>query len=383
MNKDLIIKIKSTFQEQFEAIPILISSPGRINLIGEHTDYNEGFVFPAAIDKGIVAAIGKSNTSVCTAFALDAQESYEFSLDNIQPIPNGNWRNYVIGVVAEIQKKGIEVSPFNVVFAGDIPKGAGLSSSAALENSIVFGLNELFQLNLTKHEMIYISQQAEHNYVGVRCGIMDQYASMFGQENHALLLDCRTQEAIPYKIEFKDYVLMLINTNVSHNLVDAEYNDRRNVCEKVAGLLNVPFLRDATEEGLRQIKSQISEIEYQKALYILQENERVLKAGKLIEEQNIHAFGSLLYEAHQGAQHQFKISCPELDFLVEQAKMHSNVIGARMMGGGFGGCTINIVQHDAVASYSKSISEAYDQHFGKQCSIYHVKLSQGTHIITI
>lgn len=382
MNQELITKISKTFQEKFGTTPLMISSPGRINLIGEHTDYNEGFVFPGAIDKGIVAAIGASNASNCSAFALDAQESYEFSLDNIQSLQNGNWRNYVIGVVAEIQKKGKEVLPFNVVFAGDIPKGAGLSSSAALENSIMFGLNELFDLKLTKHEMVYISQQAEHNYVGVRCGIMDQYASMFGQENHALLLDCRTQEAIPYKIDFEEYALMLINTNVSHNLVDAEYNDRRNVCEKVAGLLNVPFLRDATEEGLKQIKGQLSEIEYQKALYILQENDRVLKAAKMIEEQNIIVFGSLLYEAHHGAQHQFQISCPELDFLVEQAKMHPNVIGARMMGGGFGGCTINIVQRDAVSSYFENISEAYYKHFGKHCSVYHVNLSQGTHIIT-
>ncbi len=381
MNEELIRKIKTAFQEKFETSPLMISSPGRINLIGEHTDYNEGFVFPAAIDKGIVAAIGQSNSKSCTAFALDALESYEFSLNDLQPIPNGNWRNYVIGVVAEIQKKGIEVKPFNVVFAGDIPKGAGLSSSAALENSIVFGLNELFQLNLSKHEMIYISQQAEHNYVGVRCGIMDQYASMFGQENHALLLDCRTQEAVPYKLDFKDYQLMLINTNVSHNLVDAEYNDRRNVCEKVAALLNISFLRDATEEGLKQIQSQLDPDEYQKALYILQENNRVLKVAKMIEDQNLEALGSLLYEAHHGAQHQFKISCPELDFLVEQAKSHQSVLGARMMGGGFGGCTINIVHRDAIASYSKEISEVYYHNYGKHCSIYLVKLSQGTHII--
>lgn len=383
MNEQLITQVKQSFQEKYGTQPLLISSPGRINLIGEHTDYNEGFVFPAAIDKGIVAAIGKSRTTICSAFALDAHEDYEFSLEDIQPIPNGNWRNYVIGVVAEIQKKGLQVSAFNVVFAGDIPKGAGLSSSAALENSIVFGLNEIFDLKLTKHEMILISQKAEHNYVGVRCGIMDQYASMFGQKNHALMLDCRTQEAVPYRIDFKDYGIMLINTNVSHNLVDAEYNDRRDVCEKVAALLNVPYLRDATEEGLKNIEFQISPIEYQKALYILQENKRVLKAAQMIEEHELEALGQLLFEAHHGAQYQFKISCPELDFLVEQAKIHPKVIGARMMGGGFGGCTINIIHKDAMDQFAQNIQEKYYQKYGKHCSIYHVNLSKGTHVINI
>jgi galactokinase len=381
MNKELIKNIKQTFQENFGTQPLMVNSPGRINLIGEHTDYNEGFVFPAAIDMGIVAAIAKSESLVCKAIALDAREQYEFSLNDILPIPKGNWRNYVLGVVAEIQKKSKGVLPFNVVFAGDIPKGAGLSSSAALENSIVFGLNELFNLKLTKHEMILISQKAEHHYVGVRCGIMDQYASMFGEKNHALLLDCRTQKAISYPIDFKDYSIMLINTNVNHNLVDAEYNDRRKVCEKVATLMMVPFLRDATEEGLEQIESQISPIEYQKALYIIQENKRVLNAAKMIEDHNLEALGDLLYEAHHGAQFQFKISCPELDFLVDQAKIYPEVIGARMMGGGFGGCTINIIKKNAIQSFSNRIEELYYQKYGKNCSIYHVNLSRGTHLI--
>lgn len=381
MRAELIKHIEDTFQQKFGTQPILISSPGRINLIGEHTDYNEGFVFPAAIDKGIVAAIQKSETSICTAYALDMQESYEFSLESIQAIPNGNWRNFVLGVVGEIQKKGIVLRPFNVVFAGDIPKGAGLSSSAALENSIVFGLNELFDLGLSKHEMILVSQKAEHNYVGVRCGIMDQYASMFGIENHALLLDCRTQEAIPYPIDFKEYGIMLINTNVSHNLVDAEYNDRRSVCEKVAKLLKVPFLRDATEEGLKEMESEMSSDDYQKALYIIQENKRVLKAGEALKNQDLTQFGELLFQAHDGAKNQFKISCPELDFLVEQAKNQPNVLGARMMGGGFGGCTINIVHKDTAEIYAEDISKKYYQKFGKHCSIYKIKLSQGTHLI--
>lgn len=381
MNTTLIHNIEHSYQQKFKGKPILIYSPGRINIIGEHTDYNEGFVFPAAIDKGIVAAIGKSNSNQCSVFALDVNESYEFSIENIQPIPNGNWRNYVIGVVGEIQKRGIKVDPFNLVFGGDIPKGAGLSSSAALENSVVFGLNELFKLGLSKEEMILISQKAEHNYVGVRCGIMDQFASMFGKENHALLLDCRTTKANSVKIDFDQYQIVLINTNVSHSLVDAEYNNRREVCENVANFLKVKALRDATEEDLLRVKSQLSEEDYQKALYVVQENARVQKALKMINAHNIEGLGALLFEAHNGISDQFKVSCKELDFMVKKAKAHPDVIGARMMGGGFGGCTINIVKKGKVESYIEDISEQYLKEFGFACSSYSIKLSDGTHII--
>lgn len=381
MNLELTTYITQQFQNRFNQKPLVVHSPGRINLIGEHTDYNEGFVFPAAINKGIVAAIGKSNSSTCTIIASDLEEDYEFSLNKIKPIPNGQWRNYIIGVVGELQKRDIKIEPFNIVFGGDIPKGAGLSSSAALENSVVFGLNELFQLGLTKKEMIEISQKAEHNYVGVRCGIMDQYASMFGEKDRALLLDCRTLQAETYPLEFNDYQVMLINTNVSHNLVDVEYNDRRAVCEKVASLLNVNFLRDATEIALEAIKNQLTASEYQKALYVIQENQRVLEAGRLLQKEDIKGFGSLLFKAHYSAQHQFKISCKELDFLVQEAKNNSNVIGARMMGGGFGGCTINLVKKEEVKAFSADVTKKYIETFNKDCSIYFVELSQGTHCV--
>lgn len=381
MNRDLVENITSVFKEKFNTSPLLVCSPGRINIIGEHTDYNEGFVFPAAINKYLYLAISRSNANVCSAYAYDNDESLEFKLDNIQSLKNGDWRNFVLGVVAEIQKKGKKIEPFNIVFGGDIPNGAGLSSSAAIENCIVFGLNEVFDLHLTKSEMILISQQAEHNYVGVRCGIMDQYASMFGLPNNALLLDCRTLESKPFKIDLKEYQFILINTNVSHSLVEAEYNDRRLVCEKIAALLNVPFLRDTTEEDLNKIKAKISDDDYQKALYIIQENKRVLKAAKMIQENNLEALGSLLFDAHDGAKNQFKISCNELDFLVNQAKINPDVLGARMMGGGFGGCTINIVKNEFVNEFVKSISKSYKAKFDIEASVYFVKLSRGTHVI--
>lgn len=381
MNVKLIKHITTTFKNEFHEEPLLINSPGRINIIGEHTDYNEGFVFPAAINKSIIAAFSKSSKNVCKVIALDKNEICFFNLNNLSPIPNGNWRNYLIGVLAELKKAGRSIKPFNLVFGGDIPDGAGLSSSAALENSFVFGLNELFDLKLSKLEMIYISQRAEHNYVGVKCGIMDQYASMFGRENDALLLDCKTMISKPYTIDFNEYEMVLVNSNVSHNLVDAEYNNRREVCERVAKLLNVKALRDVNRDQLYFIKDHLTNSDYQKALYIIEENIRVLAAVRCIEANNIKGLGELLFASHKGMKDQFKISCKEIDFLVDYAKNKKNVIGSRMMGGGFGGCTINLVHKNAVKGFTNEIKESFITTFGFNCSIYHIKLSNGTQII--
>ena len=258
MSVQLINDVKSEFLKTFNIEPILVFSPGRINIIGEHTDYNGGFVFPAAVDKGIAAAIQKSDSGSCTAIALDLESTIEFELDTLKPSKEGSWENYVFGVVAEIQNRNKVVGDFNIIFKGNIPAGAGMSSSAALENSVVFGLNELFDLGLTKTEMILISQKAEHNYVGVNCGIMDQYASMFGIKNNALLLDCRTIESKAYEIDFKEHQLMLINTNVKHSLSDSAYNDRRSACESVAEILKIKTLREASEEDLEEIIDKVT-----------------------------------------------------------------------------------------------------------------------------
>jgi galactokinase len=381
MNKTLVSKIKMHFISKFQGNPVMIFSPGRINIIGEHTDYNDGFVFPAAVNKGIVAAIGKSNSEVSTAYAVDNEDIIEFSINNVKPYPQGGWQNYILGVVAEIQNRSKTIDNFNIAFGGDIPAGAGMSSSAALENSVVFGLNEIFNLGLSKEEMILISQKAEHNYVGVKCGIMDQYASMFGIKNNALLLDCRTIKSKPFEINFKDHELLLINTNVKHSLSDSAYNDRRSVCESIAGMLQVKALRDATEFDLETIKESITPENYQKALYVIQENERVIKASKAIEAGDLETLGNLIYASHAGLQHQYKVSCEELDFLVEQAKLNGHVLGARMMGGGFGGCTINLIAKTATDSFKKVVSEAYKNKFDKDCTLYFVELSDGTGII--
>ncbi len=381
MSLSLIKDVREEFLNRFSVDPLLIFSPGRINIIGEHTDYNGGFVFPAAVDKGIAAALQKSDSGSCTAIALDLDSSIEFELDQIAPSRMGSWENYVLGVVAEIQNRNKIIGDFNIVFKGNIPSGAGMSSSAALENSVVFGLNELFELGLSKQEMILISQKAEHNYVGVKCGIMDQYASMFGIKDHALLLDCRTVESTPYKIDFKDHQLILINTNVKHSLSDSAYNDRRSACESISELLGVDTLRDATESDLEKIINEITPENYQKALYVIQEIERTQKAAKAISNNDLTTLGSLLYASHNGLQHQYKVSCQELDILVNQAKKNKYVLGARMMGGGFGGCTINLIARDHVQSFTESTSKAYKNKFGHECSVYLVELSDGTHIV--
>lgn len=377
----LINDVKTAFKNTFKIEPLMIFSPGRINIIGEHTDYNEGYVFPAAVNKGIVAAFQKSDSGKCTVHALDMDNSIEFSLDEITPDVPGSWTNYILGVIAEIQNRSHVIGNFNMVFKGDIPAGSGMSSSAALENSVAFGLNELFNLGLSKHDMIHISQKAEHNYVGVKCGIMDQYASMFGIQNNALLLDCRTLESTPFEINFKNHQLVLINTNVKHSLSDSAYNDRRSVCENVSALLGIKTLRDASENDLLTVQDKLTPENYQKALYIIQENERAIKAGNAMKEDDLESLGNLIYASHNGLQHQYQVSCDELDFLVEQAKLNKHVLGARMMGGGFGGCTINLVAKEKAEDFTKTVSLAYLKKFNKACSVYHVELSDGTHKI--
>ncbi|GAA4282252.1 galactokinase [Gaetbulibacter aestuarii] len=381
MNNELAETITNAFQDKYAASPLLIFSPGRINIIGEHTDYNDGFVFPAAVDKGIYAAFSKSNSGRSEVTAADFNDTISFSVESLSPMEKESWGNYILGVVSEIQKKGKTVENFNMVFAGDIPSGSGMSSSAALENSVVYGLNNLFDLGLSKTEMILISQMAEHNYVGVNCGIMDQYASMFGIKDHALLLDCRTVEAKPFKIDFEDYELMLINTNVKHSLSDSAYNDRRTVCENISKMLGVKALRDATEADLKTIEDKVSDEDYQKALFVIQENNRAQAASKAMEAGDLEALGKLIYGSHEGLQFQYRVSCAELDFLVEKAKEHQGILGARMMGGGFGGCTINLISKDFVNEFKHDIAREYKETFNKACSIYSVELADGTHEI--
>mgnify|MGYP005990627451 CR=1 FL=1 len=381
MNSILQKHIAQKFVDTFNKKPLLVFSPGRINLIGEHTDYNNGFVFPAAIDKGIYCAIEKSAKNYSTIIALDVKDEFTIDLNSVSKYSFGSWKNYVLGIINEIQNKGKSISNFNLVFSGDIPSGAGLSSSAALENSVVFGLNELFQLQLSKKEMINISQKAEHNFVGVNCGIMDQFASMFGEENSALLLDCKRLSYDKVELNLKGIEILLINTNVKHSLAESAYNDRRKTCERVASLLQKKALREVDYKSLQTIKEKISEEDFQKALFVIEENQRVLNAKNAIDKNDITTLGSLLFESHKGLSHQYNVSCDELDYLVKLAKESSSVFGARMMGGGFGGCTINLVKLSEKEAFITTIKQQYFQQFNTNCSVYEVKLSNGTQIL--
>ena len=382
MKKELINIIKNQFVNTFHKEPILIFSPGRINIIGEHTDYNEGFVFPAAIDLGVAIAIQKSNNKQSRVFAYDKDEHLTYdSQKPIKPIENGGWKNYVLGVFIELQDKNINISSFDLIFGGNIPGGAGLSSSAAIENGIIYAVNHLYNLHLSKKEMILISQKAEQNSVGVNCGIMDQYASMFGEEQCALLLDCSTVVSKKIHISLSGYELLLINSNVKHNLAEDSYNDRRRSCEKIASALNVKSLRYATKKSLQEIESIVSPENYEKAIYVIEENERVLNAEKAIENNDFYALGMLLYESHEGLKNLYKVSCDEIDFLVDATKNNPNVLGARMIGGGFGGCTLNLIKTGKVEEFLVEVLEKFKNKFGKPCTPISVKISQGTSVV--
>lgn len=378
----IVQQVATVFESEYGHKPMMVFSPGRLNIIGEHTDYNDGFVFPAAIDKGIYAAFGPSDTRQCEVIALDMDEHFDFELDKVVPLQKEGWENYILGVVHGIMAKGKNLKPFRLVFGGDIPEGAGLSSSAALENAVVFGLNQLQALGLSREEMIIISQNAEHEFVGVKCGIMDQFASMFGQKDTALLLDCRSISAQPYHISLDQYQILLINTNVKHSLADSAYNKRREACEKVASILNVKALRDATSSDMTTIAGNLTEEEFQMASYVIEEIERAKQAAVAMENNDIEGLGKLIYASHHGLQHQYKVSCEELDFLVDLAKKERSIAGSRMMGGGFGGCTISVIKKNAVESFVEKAISSYRSEFGKDCSVYNVALSDGTHLIT-
>jgi len=371
------------FKDHFGDFPtLLVRAPGRINLIGEHTDYNNGFVLPAAIDKAIYFAISSRDDKKCILYAYDLNDSYEFSLDNIQKSEKG-WANFLIGVLAEILEKGKQINTgFNVIFGGDVPLGAGLSSSAAVECGIGFALNRLYNLELSKLDLALIAQQAEHKYAGVNCGIMDMFASIHGKANSVIKLDCQDLSFEYFPFNFPNYTLILCNTGVKHNLGDSEYNQRRTECEEGIRILQFAFpqvdsLRDATIPMLRSQADKLPPIVFQRCKYVIEEIERVYVACKALENNDLKTFGQKMYETHEGLSHDYQVSCLELDFLVEHSQNFEAVVGARMMGGGFGGCTLNLVETSAADEFIKNISLAYHETFNIHLQSYIVNISNG------
>jgi len=376
-------KIQSIFDLNKKEQDIkVVFSPGRINLIGEHTDYNLGYVLPAAIDKGILVAIKHTTKNHSSVTAIDKEETYDFSLDTIKPLKDGGWRNYVLGVIDELLKLNVKISDVEIAFTGNVPGGAGLSSSAALENGIVFGFNELFNLGLTLEEMIFISQRAEHNFVGVKCGIMDQYASMFGEKGKALLLNCKDLTSELIDLNLKDHEFVFINTNVKHNLAESQYNKRRLSCEKVASFFKVTSLSDLPSSILKKNKGKLNCEDYRNARFVQKENKRVIKSVKAIAQNDFNRFGELLFKSHKGLRDQYQVSCVELDFLIDCVIEIPEVIGARMMGGGFGGCTLNLVKKGA-GDIFQNVLVAYERKFKIQPTVFKVEIDNGTYLVDL
>ena len=370
-------KIAEKFQTLFLSEGEFFASAGRINLIGEHTDYNGGFVFPGAIDKGMIAEISLNGTNKVCAYALDLDEYSEFGL-NEEDVPAQGWAKYIFGVCREIIKRGGNIAGFNTVFSGDVPLGAGMSSSAALESTYAYALNELFNLGIDKFELARIGQSTEHNYVGVKCGIMDQFDSVFGKKGHLMRLDCRSMEFeyFPFDPEQHGYKLVLLNSCVKHELVGSPYNDRRTSCERVAKILGQEFLRGATMEQLDAIKDQISEEDYMRARYVIGEEKRVLDVCDALGKGDYETVGARMYETHWGMSKDYEVSCEELDYLAEVAK-ECGVTGSRIMGGGFGGCTINLVKTELYDAFIEKAKTAFAEKYGHEPVVIPVVISDG------
>ena len=368
-------KLQQVFASRFGGEGTLFAAPGRINLIGEHTDYNGGFVFPGAIDRGITAAIRPNGTGTVNLYAVDLKQDCSFDVNDTEG-PSSTHFRYVYGVVRELMASGLRVNGFDAVYGGDVPLGAGMSSSAALESCFAFALNDLFGGSLDKMQLARIGQATEHKYVGVKCGIMDQFASMHGREGSLMRLDCRSGEYRYFPWKPTGYRLVLINSCVKHELLGSPYNDRRASCERVARLAGVDTLRDCTWEMLESLKPQLNDEDYRRARYVLGEVDRVLAVCDALEKDNYEEVGKQMYLTHKGLKDDYEVSCEEIDFLVDKAR-EAGVTGSRIMGGGFGGCTINLVREELCEQFIVNVQRLYKERFGVDCKPIPVVIGAG------
>jgi len=369
-------KIEADFAMRFGGEGTVYASAGRINLIGEHTDYNGGFVFPGAIDKVIMAAIRPNGTDRVRVFSIDINETAEFGL-NEEDAPKQQWARYIFGVCREVIKRGFTVKGFDAVFAGNVPLGAGLSSSAALESCFAFAMNDMFNDGkIDKFELARIGQSTEHNYCGVNCGIMDQFASVFGKKDCLMRLDCRSMEFAYFPFKLDGYKLVLVDSVVKHELVDSPYNKRRQSCERVSAKLGIETLRDATMDDLERIKNEISDEDYNRAKFVIGEKQRVLDVCEALERGDLETVGERMYQTHEGLSKLYEVSCEELDYLNGIAK-ECGVTGSRIMGGGFGGCTINLVKENLYEPFIAVATEKFAKKYGHEPKIYDVIISDG------
>lgn len=380
-------QLEKYFFEKYHHQPtIIVRSPGRVNIIGEHADYNNGFVLPAAIDKAAYIAISLRDDSEIHLTALDLNEQFSTTVDQLKPLGDISWPNYILGGAAQFLKRSIQLPGFNAVLTSDVPIGAGLSSSAAVECATVFALNHLLQTNIERVDMVAMAQKAEHEYAGVMCGIMDQFASMMGKANQVIKLDCRSlaYEYVPFKLE--GIKILLLNTNVKHSLASTEYNTRRLECMQAVEMIqeihpDVLSLRDATVQMLDQYVLPNDQTVYNRSRFVVDEMERLNQACKFLQEDNITALGSCMFKTHDGLSKQYQVSCKELDYLVDFVRTRKEVVGARMMGGGFGGCTINLVQESQIDSLINSIKPAYEKAMQLPLDYYIATIQNGTEVI--
>lgn len=374
------------FRKLYGAEPMLVRAPARINLIGEHTDYNDGFVMPASIHFATYFTFGEASDAQTEIYSVKYDQKFNVDLSNVKPVDEPMWANYLLGVIRQLIDAGHSLKPFKCVFGGDIPIGSGLSSSASVECGFAFGLNELNKLGVDRLTLVWMAQWSEHNFVGMKCGIMDQFASMMGKKGSVILLDCRSMEYSYSPLALGEYSLVLCDTRVKHALVDSDYNKRREDCEQGVVVLKkhdsrIKSLRDVSLVFLKQHKSELSKNQFMRCSYIIEEIARVQEANEELKRNNLKAFGKKMFETHDGLSTLYEVSCPELDFFVRVARQFPEVIGARMMGGGFGGCTINIVRTDTVEKFGQAIRDSYKKEFNIEALIHPVNIEDGVSLI--
>ncbi len=381
-------KVRTAFESQYHEEPLLIRSPGRVNLIGEHTDYNEGFVLPAAIDKVIVFGLVKNNTSKVRIFSVDMKQSFEFDI-RAEKFEKSNlhWPNYIMGAVEQLLKAGHDVGGFDCAFGGNIPIGAGLSSSAAVEGGLLFGLTQLFDLDVDRLTMVKMGVRTENDFVGVNCGIMDQFINIFGEDHQVIKLDCRSLDFELVPFERDDVRVVLCDTQVRRELASSEYNVRRKQCEDGVKLLKkydsgINSLRDVTVELLQEHKDEFDPVIYKRCKYVVEENNRVLAACDDLSRNDFKSFGKRMFQSHDGLSNEYEVSCKELDILVEESRKMEGVLGSRMMGAGFGGCTINIVEEKHLDTFEKQIQKEYKERTGNSIKVYKTSIDAGTEVVT-
>ncbi|QBN18665.1 galactokinase [Flavobacterium nackdongense] len=383
MNEILVKKTTDFFQQKFNSVADkVVLSPGRINIIGEHIDYNDGYVLPAAIDKIICFAFEKNNTNTANIYAIDLDESVGIDVTQEPQLTDVVWTNYLRGVLLQLKLKGFKVGGFNCSFSSNIPTGSGLSSSAALECGFLYGINEMFNLGIKSIDIALMGQSAEH-WVGINCGIMDQFSSVVGLENKVIKIDCRTLDYTYHEANFVDYSLILFDSNVKHSLFTSEYNNRRLECNEGLRIIHENFpqiesFRDCDVDQLISLKSKMSDTVFKRSLYAVKEIKRVIQACEALDKGDIATLGKLMFETHDGLSNDYEVSCVELDYLVDLAKAEEDVIGSRLMGGGFGGCTITLVKKGSEAVIKEKFTKLYFEKFNIDLKIYDVKVSNGT-----